>query len=189
MTTRIILPDNPTSGSVPLPSAIQQAELVINTADGRLFTKNESGQIILLNSRTVSGDGIVSSSLQLSGSVLTGNLIQSATFANYNERVVSASISAATLSLDLSQGNVFEVLVSQSMLVTFTNAASATLADTVTLVARYDGTRTLTWAPSIRWPGGTAPTVSTTSGSVDIFTFVTINGGDHFYGVFSGKGY
>ena len=133
--------------------------------------------------------GLVSSSLQLSGSTLTGNLIQSATFANYNERVISSSISAATLSLDLSQGNVFDVLVSQSMLVTFTNPPSATLADSVTLVSRYDGTRTLTWDGAIRWPGGTAPTISTTSGSTDIFTFVTINGGGRYFGVFSGKGY
>jgi hypothetical protein len=73
MTTRIILPDNATSGSVPIANSIQQAELVINTADGRLFTKNSSGQVLLLNSRGGSSnwndlankpDGILSSSVQ-----------------------------------------------------------------------------------------------------------------------------
>lgn len=51
MTTRIILADNPNSGSVPVASSLEQAELVINTADGRLFTKNASGQVVLLNSK------------------------------------------------------------------------------------------------------------------------------------------
>jgi hypothetical protein len=39
MTTRIILRDNANSDSVPNAAGLDQAELVINTADGRLFTK------------------------------------------------------------------------------------------------------------------------------------------------------
>jgi hypothetical protein len=70
MTTRIILSDNPNSGSVPVASSLEQAELVINSADGRLFTKNASGQIVLLNSKNsnpISSSYAVTASFALNG--------------------------------------------------------------------------------------------------------------------------
>lgn len=45
------------------------------------------------------------------------------------------------------------------------------------------GSRTVTWPASVKWPGGTAPTLSTAANSVDIITFYY--DGTSYYGVAS----
>jgi len=42
------------------------------------------------------------------------------------------------------------------------------------------GTKTITWPASVKWPAGTAPTLSTTAGKVDIMQFYY--DGTNFYG-------
>ena len=51
------------------------------------------------------------------------------------------------------------------------------------LVVRYNGGASITWPASIKWPGGTTPTLTGTSGKVDIFSFVVASndGGTTFY--------
>jgi len=46
------------------------------------------------------------------------------------------------------------------------------------------GSRTLTFGANYKWPGGTAPTLTTTAGAVDIISFVS--DGTNMYGVFQG---
>lgn len=134
--------------------------------------------------------GIVSSSAQLSGSTLNANTIVNPLLQNYTEVVTYPSMSANTLNLDLSTANVFDVLVNQNITtMTISNPPSSSRAESFTLIARYDGTRTIAWNSAIKWAGGTAPTISTTSGSTDIFTFITNNAGGKYYGVLVGKGF
>ena len=45
------------------------------------------------------------------------------------------------------------------------------------------GNRLVTWPASVRWPGGTAPTLSTAANAVDIVTFYY--NGTNYYGVAS----
>jgi len=49
------------------------------------------------------------------------------------------------------------------------------------LVQDATGSRTATWPASVKWPGGTAPTLSTAASSIDIITFYY--DGTDFYGV------
>lgn len=123
----------------------------------------------------------------LSGSV-TGSLTGSVRFSNYEERVISSSLSANTLSLDLSLGTVYDVIVSTSMYVNLTGFPSNSFAKSTTLICRYDGPRTVTWHPSILWPGNTAPSISSVSGAIDILSFITIASGSRTFGVLSFKG-
>lgn len=41
----------------------------------------------------------------------------------------------------------------------------------------------------IYWPGGVAPTVTSNSGSTDIYSFMTFDGGDSLYGVIGGQNF
>jgi hypothetical protein len=41
------------------------------------------------------------------------------------------------------------------------------------------GSRTVTWWTGIRWPGGTAPTLTTTAGKEDVFSFLRRAAGDY----------
>jgi hypothetical protein len=45
--------------------------------------------------------------------------------------------------------------------------------------------RTVTWPTEVKWPGGTAPTMSTGADAVDIFHFMTHDGGTTVYGTFA----
>ena len=57
-----------------------------------------------------------------------------------------------------------------------------------TLKVIQDSTaRTITWPASVDWAGGTAPTLTATSGGVDVFVFYTIDGGTTYYGFTAGQ--
>lgn len=51
----------------------------------------------------------------------------------------------------------------------------------IRLVQDGAGSRTVTWPASVKWPGGTAPTLTTTGGAIDIISFYF--DGTDFYGV------
>ena len=58
---------------------------------------------------------------------------------------------------------------------------TATAGTSFTLILRQSGsTRTVTWPGGLKWSGGTAPTLSTATGSIDIFTFVYITAWNGF---------
>lgn len=50
------------------------------------------------------------------------------------------------------------------------------------------GSRTVTWFSGIKWAGGSAPTLTTTAGKADIFTFKCVSGGS-FYGFVAGQNF
>ena len=63
-------------------------------------------------------------------------------------------------------------------------AAPTNLKDGATYILRIiqdaTGTRTITWNTVFKWAGGTAPTLSTGGGAIDIITFVS--DGTNLYG-------
>jgi len=91
-----------------------------------------------------------------------------------NTTAVSAS------AIDCSVGNFFTKTASGALTWTFTNVpASRSLV--IILQLTNGGTGTQTWPASMKWPGGTAPTL-TTSG-VDLLGFTTNDGGTTWRGV------
>ena len=57
-----------------------------------------------------------------------------------------------------------------------------------TLVFTADGTaRTVTWPASVKWDSGTAPTLTSTNGKKDVFTFVTLDAGTTYLAFVSGQ--
>jgi len=41
----------------------------------------------------------------------------------------------------------------------------------------------------LRWPGGIAPTVTPVAGAVDVYSFMTFDGGSNLYGVIGGQNF
>ncbi len=71
---------------------------------------------------------------------------------------------------------------------TFVTPEASGYVSAITLKVTQDSTaRTITWPSSVDWAGGTAPTLSTGSGDVDIFVFVTYDGGTTYYGFTAGQ--
>lgn len=76
-----------------------------------------------------------------------------------------------TTTIDWNQGNAFHFTFGAfNETFTFTAPPSGT---TLVLKLTQDGTgsRTATWPATVKWPNGTAPTLSTAAGSVDIISF------------------
>ena len=74
------------------------------------------------------------------------------------------------------------------MTYTFSNPASTGKVSAFTLKIAQDSTaRTITWPSSVDWPAATAPTISTDSGAIDYFVFITHDGGTTWYGFTAGQ--
>jgi len=101
----------------------------------------------------------------------------------------SASISSGTLTLNLATATTFYVSLNAAITtLTITNVPTGTAA--FTLIFTADGTaRSVTWGASVLWPGNTAPTLTSTNGKRDIFSFVTLNGGTNWYGFTGGQNF
>ena len=105
----------------------------------------------------------------------------------------SIGITSATTTIDLSNGNVINVNQSASTTVSFANTAGT---NEVYIFRDKDATttvRTITWPASIKWDGGTEPTLTNVSDAtteVQIFKLNTTTNGEAWYGkeVYNDKG-
>jgi hypothetical protein len=99
---------------------------------------------------------------------------------------VTSSSNAATI--NLRDGNVFTHTLSENVTYTFSNpAASGRSSAFILKVTQDSSARTITWPGSVDWAAATAPTLTTTSGGVDVFGFLTVDGGTTYYGFTLGQ--
>lgn len=89
----------------------------------------------------------------------------------------------ATATVNLANGNVFSATLAGNTTFTF-SGATASAACSFALYLSQDGTgsRIATWPASVKWSGGTTPTISTAASAVDILVFETIDGGTTWFG-------
>lgn len=83
---------------------------------------------------------------------------------------VAASGTAQTLP-DVTVATVHYITLTGNCTFTFP-AAEAGKSFTVVLVQDGTGSRTVTWPASVKWPGGTAPTLTTAASKRDVFSFL-----------------
>jgi hypothetical protein len=108
---------------------------------------------------------------------------------DYAESRTAPSSSSGTLELDLENGNHFEVTLTESIsTLTLSNPPASGKAGAFTLAITQggSGSYTVSWPGSVKWAGGSAPTLTTDVGSVDILTFITYDGGTTWYGFAAG---
>lgn len=89
---------------------------------------------------------------------------------------VGTATDAATVTFDLSAKSNWKLTLGGDRTLAL---SSATASSRFTLILKQDatGSRTVTWFGGILWPGGTAPTLTTTAGKYDVFTFITLSSG------------
>jgi len=104
----------------------------------------------------------------------------------FGERVALNSASPQTIN---TLYNVTELtLVSSIATLTFSNIQAAGIVHMWTLVTVGNATvYTITWPAAVKWPGGTAPTVTTTNTKRDIYQFITYDGGTTIYAIIVGQ--
>ena len=109
-------------------------------------------------------------------------------FKDYGETLTTANTST-TYTIDLTNGNVFELTLTGNCTYTFSNPPGSGIGGSFTLIQKQDGSgsRTVAWPASVDWAGGTGPTISSGANDVDVFTFVTTDAGTTWYGFTAGQ--
>ena len=98
------------------------------------------------------------------------------------------SNSNQTLTLDLTVSNNFNVTLAANITSFVVNGEVDGFGNFFTLKVTQDSTaRTITWGSAVKWNAGTAPTLTATSGGIDIFVFYTNDGGTNIYGFTAGQ--
>ena len=120
-----------------------------------------------------------------------GGVLTSVELKNYAETQTSPTISAGALTLNLANGNTFTVSLNADITtLSITNVPTGSKAVSFTLLFTADGTaRTVTWPASVKWPNATTPTLTSTAGQVDIYTFLSVDNGTTWYGMQAGKNF
>lgn len=141
---------------------------------------------------TTLASNVVSSSLTSVGTLSSLAISGAITFGtNYTETRTSIT-AAATTDINCGLSNIFTLTMSASIgTLTFSNIPNSGRAYNMSLFVNQDATggRTITWPASVKWPSGTAPTLTTTASKTDILNLVTHDGGTTWYGFVAGQNY
>jgi len=111
----------------------------------------------------------------------------------YREGVAALNASGST-NVDMQYYNVFEVTLTGTATLAFTNFPTEHLGVnkdnvfgfTIKVKQNSTGNFSVTWPAAIKWAGGTAPTLTGTANSIDVFTFFSVDGGTNIYGFTAG---
>lgn len=113
-----------------------------------------------------------------------GYTIDNPLFKHSRETVAEADFTSNVLTLDANLGNVQHVtLDANATTVTLSNFPAGTYC-AMLLYIKQDGTgsRTITWPASVKWPGNTAPTLSTGAAKIDGVAIASFDGGTTYEG-------
>lgn len=117
-------------------------------------------------------------------------VIEKPVLKDYAETRTTPSSSSNIIDLDLENGNVFEVTLTENVTTTtFSNPSITGSGCSFTLILKQDGVGgwSFAWPASVEWTDSTAPTLITTANSKSILTFVTTDAGTTWYGFLAGS--
>jgi hypothetical protein len=122
--------------------------------------------------------------LPLAGGTMSGATV-TPEFTDYSLTSTSPASAAAALEFDIENGNSFQHTLTENTTVTLSNPApSGKFCEIIVkFIQDSTGSWTVTWPASVKWPGGTAPVITTTlSTGVDIIALKTWDAGTTWYG-------
>lgn len=117
---------------------------------------------------------------------VTNKTVEAGTFTNgYTEETVTANTGTA-YTIDLANGSVQILTLTGNCTFTF---PTATASRSFVLILKQDGTgsRTATWPAAVKWPAGTAPTITSTASKSDKYIFTS--DGTNWIGSNAGQNY
>lgn len=162
-------------------------EEIACTAAGRALIDDASASA----QRTTLGLGTIAT--QASSSVsITGGTISSVKLTDYTEPKTAPTISSGTLTLNLNDAQVFDVSLNANITtLTISNVDSTSnTVNAFTLIFTMDGTaRTVTWPASVKWAGGTSPTLTSTNAKKDVLAFISPDNGTTWLGFVGGQNF
>lgn len=138
----------------------------------------------LTGTLTINGGATLGSTLSCADQIVDRPYIK-----DYAETVNTVASSGTTETLDYTTGNVHDVTLTDNCTFTFSNPPASGRAGGFTLILRQDGTgsRTVTWPASVQWDNAADPVLSTGANDIDIFSFITVDGGTTWFGFTAGQ--
>jgi hypothetical protein len=111
---------------------------------------------------------------------------------NAPETYVTANPSSNVITIDLSTGTVFNSSLTANVNSFTISNPTAGKANNFAIIMTQDSTggRTVTWtftSKTLKWPGGIPPLVSSAANAIDIYSFVSNDGGSTWYGFAGGQ--
>jgi len=154
-----------------------------DTTDAVSSVAGRTGDITLA-AADVSGVATITGTETLTNKTLTTPTLTNPTVTNYVESVVAIGTVTSASTLSLTSGTVQTATLTASTACTFT-MPTATAGKSFVLLLKQaattgNGTATFT---SVKWSGGTAPTITATAGKMDILSFFA--DGTNWYGTVS----
>ena len=124
-----------------------------------------------------SGDVLNGYVTPTSTDTLTNKTLTNPTVTNYVETAFTAN-STTAITLALTNGTVQIITLTGNATITMPTAVAG---KSFIMFLKQDatGSRTVTWS-TVKWPGGTAPTITSTASRQDIFSF--FSDGTNWYG-------
>jgi len=157
----------------------------LNLIDGYTGTTAELNTLDV----TTQGTAEASKAVTSDGSLVTNfadGVVQRPEVKDYSETKAALS-PAASVTIDLTTGNVFTLTPDQNTTFVFSNPSPTGKSCAFTLIWTQDGSdRTIVWPTTVDWPGGEVPDVTSGSGKIDIYTFFTLDEGTIWYGFGAG---
>lgn len=115
------------------------------------------------------------------GSTIGGETALTEVINKYREKLVTLNNGT----INLNEGNVFKHTLTGSATYSITNVSDN--AHSFTLIINMGSSvSTLTFPPSVKWQGGEIPDLTATNKTY-ILTFMTIDGGTNWLGMFGGE--
>ena len=109
-----------------------------------------------------------------------------------SEEAVTVTQSSGNVTLDLAQGNFFEFTLTENVTGwTFSNLASSGTASSwiIKITQHASSAKTVAYPAAVKWSGGYDHVMSTGTGSIDIVSMFTIDGGTTIYATQVGKAF
>jgi len=107
-----------------------------------------------------------------------------------SEEYTAVTSSSNATTVNLQDGTNFSHTLTENTSFTFSNPASSGKVSAFTLKLVQDASAsgyTVTWPAAVDWPSATAPTLTATASAVDMFVFITHDGGTTYYGFTAGQ--
>jgi hypothetical protein len=172
--------------------------ITIDGVDLSVEVADKTGTETISGAWTFSTNPVFAAGLSLPTTTLTGQMsaadqvIAQPEVKDYAETYSTPSSSAGTLTLNIENGNVFIVTLTENVsTISLANPSATGRLCSITIMLTQDatGSRTVSWPSGVKWPGGVSPTMTTTANRRDIYVLTTQNGGTLWYGIIVGQNY
>lgn len=137
-------------------------------SNGDYYLNDNNGDVYLKNTGNSPAWGLVAN-------IATAALASTNTWTAAQRGAIVTLTDAATIATDMNLGNNYVVTLGGNRTLGNPSNVTAGQAGQITVVQDGTGSRTLVFASDWKFPGGTAPTLSTTAGAIDILSYYVID--------------